>query len=203
MKTMKGTIAALLLLTVAAALRAQTMTLPAAVAADRVRIAVSGTGSSSGDSIRLLVAKSPTAGATDLLLTVAPGTRLASADGGAQSMVVAKVRGRQTGPFTFAPTSTIVAGVNPATYVVEAYCTEFEKDNPSESTSFRVQAPDPELACILQKAAADGLSVGAVQAAVWIQTDQLTFAHMAQKFPVTDTDYRRAAAVVQYCQARR
>jgi hypothetical protein len=179
------------------------MTLPAAVEAGRVRVTVSGTGSSSGDSIRLLVVKSPEADARELLLTVPPGTRLASADSGAQSMVVARVRGRETGPFTFVPTATIVAGVHPATYILEAYCVEFEKDNPSESTSFRVQASDPELACILQKAVDDGFSVEAVQAAVWIRTDRLTFEHMVQKFPVSDLDFRRAAEVVRYCQSRR
>jgi hypothetical protein len=203
MRTIKGTFAALLLLAAATALQAQTTTLPAAVEAGRVRITVSGTGSSSGDSIRLIVVKSPDADARELLLTVPPGTKLTSTDTGAQSMVVSRVRGRETGPFTFVPTSTIVAGVHPVTYILEAYCTEFEKDNPSGSTSFRVQASDPELACILQKALGDGLSVEAIQAAVWILTDRLTFEHMVQKFPVSDIDFRRAADVVRYCQARR
>jgi hypothetical protein len=202
MKTIKSAFATLLLLTAAATLPAQTLTLPAAVAADRVRITVSGMGSSSGDSIRLIVVKSPTTEAGELLLTVPPGTRLASADSGAQSMVVARVRGRETGPFSFVPTSTIVVGARPTTYILEAYCIEFEKDNPSGSTSFRVQVSDPELACILQKAVGDSLSVEAVQAAVWIRTDQITFEHMVQKFPVSNLDFRRAADVVRYCQTR-
>jgi len=46
------------------------MTLPAAVEAGRIRITVSGMGSSSGDSIRLVVVKSRGADARELLLTI-------------------------------------------------------------------------------------------------------------------------------------
>jgi len=202
MKTIRGTLATLLLF-VAAALRAQTKTLPAVVDAGRVRIAVSGSGSDSGDSIRLLVVKSSESDARELPHTVPPGTKLASTtDSCAQSMVVGRVRGRETGPPTFVSTSTVVAGVRPVSYIFEAHCIELAKDNSSEWTSFRVHVSDPKLACFLQKALGDGFSVEAVQAAVWIRTDEVTFEHTVQKFPVNELDFRRAAEVVRCCHSR-
>lgn len=47
-------------------------------------------------------------------------------------------------------------------YILEAYCTEFEKDNPSGSTGFSFGSVDRNLACILKKAS----SIQSKQAAV-------------------------------------
>src|SRR5262249_49477693 len=152
----------------------RSMTLSAAVNAGLVRASVYGTGASSGDSIILKVTKTARAGGDSLGLSVPPGTRLASSDSSAQSMVVAGVTGRYNGRVV-EPVSRIflsdksltptirqprrgavlpvalsgsnsgnapTAAASSGTYLLEAYCTEFEKDNPGNSTRFSFGSVD-------------------------------------------------------------
>ena len=117
-------------------------------------------------------------------------------------MVVSGVRGRMAGgnDLSYEPTSVITVGSRPVTYVLDAYCAEFEKENPSSSTAFRVASqPDARLGCVLRQASAGNLSVEATQAAVWIVTDAITFEHMSQKFDITSQDFARARAVAARC----
>ena len=173
--------------------------LAAALAAGRVSASLHGNGGSSGDSVELVVAKTAAAGAGTLSLTIAPGTRLQSRNAAAQSMVVAGVRGRVVGGDSYEPSSVIeISGQGSTTYLLEGYCMEFDKDNPSSDTVFSVTPPDPVLACILSAAA--GLSTEAKQAAVWIYTDHATFAHVNEKFDVSQADCAAAEAAVKKCQ---
>src|ERR1044072_4060550 len=93
---------------------------------------IQGTGASSGDSIKMKGRKGPRAGNEPVDATVPPGTKLASNSGGAQSMVVAGLSGEDVGNGMMRPASTIhlgsAAGAT-ATYVLNAYCAAFEKDN--------------------------------------------------------------------------
>jgi len=82
--------------------------------------------------------------------------------------------------------------------VVEAYCAEFEKDNPSASTTFTLGSLDATLACIVQ--AAHQLSTEATQAAVWMHTDRATYAHINAKFPVSRADWTAAQDVIRRCR---
>jgi hypothetical protein len=80
-------------------------------------------------------------------------------------------------------------------YLLEAYCTDFEKDNPSESTGFSLGGVDSNLACILNNAA----SIQVKQAAVWIYTDRATYSHLTQKFPLTGTEWQEARNIIARC----
>jgi cytochrome c2 len=39
-----------------------------------------------------------------------------------------------------------------------------------------------------------------MQAAVWMQSDKITYAHMAQKFSISEEDWSAGQAVFQECQ---
>jgi hypothetical protein len=80
-------------------------------------------------------------------------------------------------------------------YILEAYCTEFEKDNPSDSTKFSFGSVDRNLACILDKS--DSIQVK--QAAVWIYTDGITYAHLRQKFPISSSEWQEAKSIIARC----
>ena len=159
------------------------------------------TGASSGDSIEAAVSKGPAAHASTLVLTVPPGLKLLNGNGSWQSMVVFGVRGRSLGGGRYIPTSTITLSnsMPSATYVLSAYCAEFQKDNPSPSSVFTVQPPDDIAACILSDAARQGLSVQATQAAVWIYTDHVDYGTMSHKFPVSGSDWQAASSVAGAC----
>ena len=173
---------------------AQTQDFAAAVSAGKVSVTFRGTGGSSGDSIEAtVVTTSKTNG--DLLLTIAPGTRLQSGNSSAQIMVIAGVRGLVVDANQFEARSQISVSATPRTYVFDAYCTDFEKDNPSTGTQFRLGQIDPVLACIL----AQSNSMPVKQAAVWIYTDKASFSHVNQKFDVTQSEWDAAAALVKKC----
>ena len=173
--------------------------LATAVAAGKVTVRFLGTGGSSGDAIEMVVSKTAKADPGPLTLTVARGTRLESRNASAQNMVVAGVRGRTVGGDSYEPTSEIIVSEKGSTtYVLEGYCMNFEKDNPSPRTTFSITPPDPVLAAILNEA--DNLSTTAKQAAVWIHTDHASYAHVNAKFSVTKADWAAAQAVVKKCE---
>lgn len=159
-----------------------------------------GTGASSGAAVRLKVKRNPGA-PNPLTVTVPPGTLLRSSNPGAQSMMVGGLLGVDLGNGMYRPTSQLVLrGAEEVTALLSAFCAEFEKDNPSSSTSFALEAPDPLLACIAREGA--GLPVAAEQAAVWMVTDRVTYSHMTEKFDVSQTEWASAMAVVRRCSGR-
>lgn len=174
--------------------------LPTAVANGQARVSIRGTGGSSGDSVKVEIAKGPKAGPGPLEITVPPGTVLTNGNAGGQDMVVAGVTGRATSEYTYTPTSTIVvAGSKPVTYVLNAFCMNFEKDNPSVNDNFSVHSPDPALACILKNSKT--FSVPARQAAIWIFTDSISYEHMNQKFSVSLQEFSQGQRVVDHCRS--
>ena len=184
-------------------LRAQdTTSLTRAISKGLVTARFSGTGASSGDAICVTVQKTGKAGPGPLVLTIPSGTILRSSNRSEQDMVISTVRGRAVDSRRFTPQSQIVVlGATPVTYILEAYCAEFHKGNPSPSNVFRIQAPDPILSCILLAGKKRNLSVQAIQAAVWIVTDNLTYVSMNTRLPISHPDWQSAKAIADLCQA--
>jgi hypothetical protein len=175
--------------------------LPTAIATGQVRARVRGTGGSSGDSINIEVAKGPAAPNGPLEVTVPPGTILTNGNAAGQNMVVAEVIGRLVGGSNYTPASSILlTGLDAATYILSAFCLNFEKDNPSESDSFTVGQADALLACIMNSSSE--LSIEARQAAVWIYTDGVTYEHMNEKFSVSRQDFSAGQDIVSHCRGR-
>jgi hypothetical protein len=175
---------------------AETEDFAAAVAAGKVSVTFRGNGGSSGDAIEATVVTTPRAGG-DLVLTMATGTRLQSGNSSAQNMAIAGVKGQVVDENNYTPRSEIIASTTPRTYVFDAYCTDFERDNPSTETKFSLGKVDPVLACILGEAN----STTVKQAAVWIYTDKASFNHVNDKFTVSRSDWDAAAAIVSKCSA--
>lgn len=75
-----------------------------------------------------------------------------------------------------------------------AFCAEFEKDNPMATTRFTLEQPDSSLACILNRSRR--LTIATQQAAIWMYTDRVTFAHMNEKFGISRAKCSVAQAVV-------
>lgn len=173
--------------------------LPVAVAHGQARVTIRGTGGSSGDTIKVDIAKGPNAGPGPVDVSVPPGTVLTNGNGAGQNMVVAGLAGRATSEHSYTPTSYMVAsGSKPVTYVLSAFCMNFDKDNPSPSDEFTVGDPDSVLACILKNSRQ--LTIPARQAAVWIYTDNVSFNHMNEKFSVSPQEYSQAQELVNRCR---
>jgi hypothetical protein len=174
-------------------------TLQSAIAAGHVTVTFTGTGGSSGDAVLVTVQKTGTVPKGDVTLTLPAGSRLSSARASEQDMVVSSVRGRLVSRAQFTPETTIrLRGMEPVTYVLDAYCADFEKDNPSSATSFTLTPPDSALACLLKET--QHRSVATRQAAVWMKTDRMTFTQMNQKFPVSSAEWAEAEKAMARCQ---
>ena len=173
---------------------AETEDFATAVSAGKVTVTIHGTGASSGDAIEATIATTQKAGGT-LVLTIAPGTRLQSRNSSAQNMVIASVKGQMVNETSYTPSSEITASETPQTYVLDAYCTDLEKDNPSSETKFTLGKVDPVLACILNESS----STIVKQAAVWIYTDKASLRHVNQKFTVSQSDWDAAKVIVSRC----
>lgn len=174
--------------------------LAAAVAAGKVSATFQGTGGSTGDSVMVTVKKKNSVGG-DITLTIPTGTRLESRNSSEQDMVISSVRGVMMGEGTYSPNSVIQASSSPQTYILDAYCAELDKNNPSTGNSFSLGTVDPQLACILSEA--KNLSAEAKQAAVWIYTDKAEFNHVNNKFNVSKSDWHVAESVARKCQAKK
>jgi TQXA domain-containing protein len=146
------------------------------------------------------VSKGPKAASEPKTVTIPPGSQLESSEAGAQGMMVLGVAGRVTGRGTYARTANIVIpATGTATYVLKAFCAEFHKDNPSESTQFTLRPPDTTLACIARQSLKANSSLEATQAAVWMYTDRLTFQEMSEKFRISSADWSAAQEIVSAC----
>ena len=173
---------------------AETEDFATAVSAGKVSVTFRGAGGSSGDAIEATIITTPKAGG-ELVLTIAPGTRLQSGNSSAQNMVIAGVKGQVVNENSYTPRTQVLVSDTPRTYVFDAYCTDFEKDNPSTGTTFKLGEVDPVLACIVSEANSTTIK----QTAVWIYTDKASYSHVNRKFPVSQSDWDSAKAIVRKC----
>jgi hypothetical protein len=115
-------------------------------------------------------------------------------------MVVGAVRGVEMGGGRIRPASVIYLGGNaPVIFVISAFFAEFEKANPPPGAGFTLEAPNSGLACILSQAR--DLSTQTQQAAVWIQTDSISYEQMRPKFQIGPGDWTAARNVVLRCRS--
>jgi peptidylprolyl isomerase len=114
-------------------------------------------------------------------------------------MMIAEIRGRDLGNSAIEPASRIVlSSSQPKAYILAAFCTQFDKENPSSQTSFILEKPDPVLACIARKGTA--LTIPSEQAAVWMYTDNISYDRMRHKFAVSSQDWAAAERVYTDCR---
>ena len=173
-------------------------TLSEAVDKNFVKAEMTGSGASSGDSINLKLTRL-THYTTEI--SVPKGTVLL-ASGAAQNMVVYKVSGIPEGTMWITPISKIVLDSSePQTFILDAYCLDFHKENPSSSTKFSVGTlTDPQIIRIfdaLDKLSSDTTSVGAIQTAIWVVTDDVSKKELVDRFPVEQNDIANAKVILE------
>lgn len=178
---------------------ATTTTLYQAIESGIVRANFRGTGGSTGDTIEVVLAKTPKAPSGRLRLMLSAGSMLRSEDPATQNMVLLGVRGISTGGDRFIEETTIVlADSSPLTYVLSAFCAEFEKDNPSATTEFTLVEQLSDIhACILETGV--GLSINAIQAAIWMATDSLSYDEMNERLPLTVDEWNAGQEAFGRC----
>jgi tetratricopeptide (TPR) repeat protein len=158
-----------------------------------------GMDASSGDAVRVKLKRTPRA-PDPLPVDFPPGSMLRSSSAGMQNMVIGGVSGEDMGNGMLGSLSGVtLRGDNLLTLILTAFCAQFEKDNPSSSTTFQIGPPDAVLACIMRKGVEQGLSIDARQAAVWMYTDHASYSHVNQKYQVSQAEWTAADAVYAAC----
>ena len=165
-----------------------------------VKAEIRGTGDSSGDSILLkLTCLVP----RTVQINIPIGTVLISDDPSVQSMVIRKVKGIAVGAMRYQPVKSIILNSNePKEYVLEAYCLDFHKENPSKESTFWVSPnlANSEIIDVLKTA--DRLdpeiaTVPAIQTAIWALTEDMSEDELKERFRVTPEDIENAKAVLE------
>jgi len=148
-------------------------------------IQILGMGGASGASIQVIARAT---GSQSVSIGIAPGTVLRSSVPGEQDMVVRQLLGLRQGDQRYVPADVIflhAAAAKPVTYIVDAYCLNFHKGNPSATTSFSVDADtpaSPDVAAVLAAAGrvpGAAQDIAAIQAAVWTVTDRPSLQELA------------------------
>ena len=170
-----------------------------ALAQGLVEAQVRGNGSSSGDSIIVeLTRKVP----RSLELTIPAGTVLRSKDSAAQNMVVLGVRGIPIGGGKFRPVSTMrLTSDAPQEFLLEAYCLDFDRENPSGDTGFSVgELASPQVQAVFEalgKVPAAQRAIGAIQTAIWVVTDDVCERELQARFQVGAADLEAAQDILE------
>jgi hypothetical protein len=152
-----------------------------------------GTGSSSGDSVVLRAKNELTA---EICPKFEPGMVLENQNAQAQNMVISSLSGRPSGATTIVPEVELhfEPGIE-AEYIFEAYCINFDKDNPATSDRLTPRgAAAGDLAKVLANRS-DNLK--AFQLAIWAITDNVSPHDANEKFDGTAADIDSARKLVE------
>jgi len=133
--------------------------------------------------------------AAPLRIRVWPGTRLVPWYHGHQHLAIAHTVGIVQNNVVIPDDEVLISGSQPVTYAVRAYCTNFGKEhplNPDTPSTLTIKEPDPVISQIIREGNGKELSPSAMQAAVWIATDGVTYKQIRSVEPVGRRDWRQA-----------
>ena len=156
-----------------------------------VRAETVGRNASSGDALVIAVERLAD---RDIDVYIAPGTVFVPG-GDVQRMVAWGVVGVIVPPNTAMQPTTSMYLPTPDlhVFIVEAYCLDFKLENPTVNDVFQVQAePHARAAQIIREGKNEGLSINAIQSAIWIEEDHLTKHEIQTKFDASDKEIEDA-----------
>lgn len=182
-----------------------------AAARGLVEYEVHGTGASSGDSLLLGIRRLSD---SDIDVYIVPGTVFVSGNSEVQTMVAWNVSGVVASD-SMSPddllqvTSMYLPDLQPRVYMVEAYCLDFELENPAPADAFQprlaepaqaataaaVAAPDLRAVELIREGKRRGLSFSGIQVALWADHHH-TKEEIATKFDAKAEEMDKAFEMV-------
>ena len=172
-----------------------------AVEEGKVEAEITGLGGSTGDAIQVCVRRKVP---QILRLTLAPGTVFKSTSGNAQDMVAAGIKGERVGEMTYRPTSQIVLSDDAEhRFVVEAFCLDFHKPNPTSKHAFALSPSDVRAAAVLSLGKEKAASMKVIQSALWIDRERVTDTELKRRFSVNAEEIEQARQLIQETQRAR
>lgn len=137
-----------------------------------------------------------------LRLRLAPGTVLRSPSADIQNMIVAVVKGERIDREKYRPTDVLeLPDDKERVYLLEAYCLDFDRENPGASDRFSIAAVDGSALALINSLPKEQRSIPVVQAALWLAAG-VHKAAIRERFEVSDTDLLIAEATVALVKRR-
>lgn len=164
-----------------------------------VTVSLSGSGGSSGDVVTMKIKRIAN---TPLRLRLRRGTVLKSLSGAVQNMIVAKIKGEQAGDDGYYPSEVVeLPDDKERVYLLEAYCLDFEKDNPGATDRFLISTVDGSALALIQALPEAQRSLGAVQASLWLAAG-VAKSEISKRFPVSTAEMAAAERAVVAARKR-
>ena len=156
-----------------------TVDLLTAVNRQFVTVSFTNTGGASGEVINITLHRLKAPADSDLTVTLPPGLVLTNSDPSEQNMVLLQVVGvlDQPGASSYTPQTymELTPGQTDAYFVVDAYCVNLHKGNPTNGTSLTLSGQaSHDLVSLMKAATTSNDSILVIQAAVWAITDNPT-----------------------------
>jgi len=176
-----------------------TFSLAEAVEQELVEAEIFGTGACAGDSIILRIRRTLPR-TIDIIVT--PGTVLISSNPAIQAMIIRRLRGFAPHDHFFTVTESIYLNSDEAEeYLIEAYCRDFQKGNPTPTTRFSIaDTASAEIMDILEASneiPEEQTSIAAIQVAIWVVTEDISHQELAQRFRTSPEDLDKARGILQ------
>lgn len=162
-----------------------------------VKVDVNACGGAYGDAIEVAVQRLVD---REVRVKVEPGTVFVSVGGDVQNMAGRRIKGEMINQDSYRPTDVMVlADGTRRTYLVEAYCMDYEKPAPKANDGFKLAARDPRAARVLVRTplANVDVSIEAIQSALWMDRAGVSGDELRQKHGFTNVDVRVGADIVK------
>ena len=162
-----------------------------------VKVDVTSYGGAYGDAMEVAVQRLVS---REVHVVVEPGTVFVSVGGDVQNMVGRRVKGEMVDAETYRATEVMVlADGARRSFLVEAYCLDYEKPEPRANNRFRLAARDPRAARILVNTplAKVDVSVGAIQSALWMDRAGVSGEELQRRYPFTAVDVQVAGDLLK------
>lgn len=161
---------------------------------------VAGRDGSSGPALTLKIRRLV---AEPIEIYVPPGTVFKTGSAGVQTMVARSILGEIAKDITQELIQTaleesgVVELIDDAVhnFLVEAYCRDFELENPSPQDAFTVAHVDPRARALFAAARDRGLGIDAIQAAIWMDRG-VTPDRISKMYPATPEDFEAASLLL-------
>jgi hypothetical protein len=82
-------------------------------------------------------------------------------------------------------------------YIVEAYCLDFDKDNPDAGEKFSISPIDQRMAKIISAGQNASASIEAIQSALWLDHEKISPSEIKERLSVTDADIAKGRLLLK------
>jgi hypothetical protein len=176
------------------AMATQTIPLDLAVRDGKVQVEIFGLGGSTGDTIVIDIKRKVP---EKLHIAFNPGIVFQSTSENVQNMIGIRIKGERVNQTSYRPTTEIyLPNDEKRSYIIEAYCLDFHKPNPSPKDQFILSHINEHIKNLIILGYKNAYSTRAIQGAIWIDRDGASDSDLKKRFSLTNQEIELAKGLV-------